>query len=79
MAKSFQLVVVSRSYKDWNSAAGTVKVLAQINNFGPKFVWFYFLILYRPYANTLNDFQWFFFIAMLRSDREIGLLVKSLI
>ena len=32
MAKSFQPVVVSRSYKDWNSA-GPVKVLADLNNF----------------------------------------------
>ena len=35
MEKSFQPVVVSRSYKGWN-AAGPVKVLVDLNNFAPK-------------------------------------------
>ena len=43
MAKSFQPVVVSRSYKDWNSA-GPVKVLADLNNFGPKLFGLFFNI-----------------------------------
>ena len=34
MAKSFQPVVVSRSYKDWNSAR-PVKVLADLNTVNP--------------------------------------------
>ena len=45
MAKSFQPVVVSRSYRDWNSAAETVKVLAQINNFGLKLLGLFFNII----------------------------------
>ena len=58
MAKSFQPVVVSRSYKDYNSA-GPVKVLAALNIFLTKIVWFIFQYYinsrHRPYF--LNDFQ----------------------
>ena len=44
MAKSFQPVVVSRSYKDWNSA-GPVKVLGDLNNFAPKLFVLFFNII----------------------------------
>ena len=67
MAKSFQLVVVSRSYKDWNSAAGTVKVLAEITLDQNCLV--YFLILYRLYAYFLNDFQCFFFYCHVEIEK----------
>ena len=48
MAKSFQPAVVSRSYKDWNSA-GPVKVLADVNKFLTKNVWL-FINIYTVYT-----------------------------
>ena len=44
MAKSFQPVVVRRSYKDWKSV-GPVKVLVDLNNFGPKLFGLFFNII----------------------------------